>query len=123
MTLESTAAPPIIANILPERPVRLEEMMEGRGIDLNHATLYRWFDDTRLKSINACAVPSVAQHVAGMSMRSTPKYVADGSIYRAADERSQAIDFYLSQTQNRKAAKGFGLSRAAPVGGGSIPVC
>jgi hypothetical protein len=58
----------------------LEEMMEERGVDLDHTTLYRWVQcyapeiEKRLRWLGA------AQQVAGMSTRPISKCVADGFI-------------------------------------------
>ena len=59
----------------------LEEMMEERGVDLGHTTLYRWVQryaaENRETPGLGLAPPN---QVAGMSMRPTSKYVVSGFI-------------------------------------------
>ena len=60
----------------------LEEMMEERGVDLDHTTLYHWVQQYAPEIEKRCVGPGGAQRgqVAGMSMRPTSKCVAGGFI-------------------------------------------
>src|ERR1700748_927132 len=108
MNLKCTLAWPITPNILPERAARLEEMMEERGIDLDHAALYRW--------IRSYA-PEIEKCLCGAWCRATARFHVHEIytkicgrwvyLYQAVAEQGQTIDFYLSQTRNRNAASRF----------------
>jgi IS6 family transposase len=90
----------------------LEEMMEERGVDLDHTTLYRWVQhyapeiEKRLRW--AWRRPTGRWHVDETYIKVRGRWVY---LYRAVDEQGQTIDFYLSQTRNTKAASRF-LSKA-----------
>lgn len=88
----------------------LEEMLDERGVDVGHTTLYRWVQhyaplmDKRLRWY--WRRPSISR-----SWRVDETYVkVKGEwvyLYRAVDKSGDTIDFYLSQTRNTKAAKRF----------------
>jgi transposase, IS6 family len=87
----------------------LEEMLEERGVDLAHTTIYRWVQhyapelQKRLKWYT--------KNSFHLSWRVDETYVkVKGKwayLYRAVDKDGDTIDFYLSPTRNAKAAKRF----------------
>jgi len=87
----------------------LEEMLEERGIEVDHTTLYRWVLhyapelQKRLKWFTKSAFH--------LSWRVDETYIkVKGQwayLYRAIDKDGDTIDFYLSSTRNAKAAKRF----------------
>ncbi len=88
----------------------LEEMLEERGVAVDHTTIYRW--------VQACA-PEIERRLrwhcrpGGLS----PSWHVDETyikvkgkcayLYRAIDSRGDTVDFHLSQTCNANAAKRF----------------
>ena len=88
----------------------LEEMIEERGVDVDHTTLDRWVQhyapemEKRLRWY--WKRPSIER-----SWRVDETYVkVKGQwtyLYRAVDKDGDTIDFYLSSTRNAKAAKRF----------------
>lgn len=88
----------------------LEEMLEERGVDVDHTTLYRWVQyyapemEKRLRWY--WKRPSITR-----SWRVDETYVkVEGKwtyLYRAVDKDGDTIDFYLSSARNAKAAKRF----------------
>lgn len=91
----------------------LEEMMEERGIDVDHSTIYRWVQhyapemEKRLKRHFRSAL-STSWRVDETYIKVKGKWVY---LYRAVDKHGDTIDFYLSRTRNSGAAKRF-LSKA-----------
>lgn len=91
----------------------LEEMLQERGIEVDHCTIYRWvqcYAPKILKKLSWYVKPSL-----GHSWRVDETYIkVKGKwayLYRALDKQGNTIDFYLSPTGNTKAAKLF-LSKA-----------
>ena len=88
----------------------LEEMLEERGVDVDHTTLYRWVQHYAPKMEKRLRWywkrPSIDR-----SWRVDETYVkVKGQwtyLYRAVDKDGDTIDFYLSSTRNAKAAKRF----------------
>jgi IS6 family transposase len=88
----------------------LEEMLDERGVDVDHTTVYRWVQhyaplmEKRLRWY--WKRPSISR-----SWRVDETYVkVKGEwvyLYRAVDKNGDTIDFYLSPTRNTKAAKRF----------------
>ena len=88
----------------------LEEMLEERGVAVDHATIHRW--------VQACA-PEIERRLRWHCRRGglSPSWRVDETdvkvrgkrayLYRAVDSRGDTIDFHLSQTRNAKAAKRF----------------
>ena len=85
----------------------LEEMLEERGISVDHTTLYRWTQRY---------APEIERRLRwhwrrprSTSWRVDETYVkVRGSwayLYRAVDKHGDTIDFHLSPTRNTKAAK------------------
>ena len=88
----------------------LEEMMEERGVHLDHSTLYRWVQhyapemEKRLRWAWRRPGWSARWHIDETYIKVGGKWAY---LYRAVDEQGHTIDFYLSQTRNTKAAKRF----------------
>lgn len=87
----------------------LEEMMLERGFEVDHTTLYRWvqhFAPEMEKRLRWYYKPTM-----GFSWRVDETYVkVKGKwayLYRVIDKHGDTIDFYLSPTRNKKAAKRF----------------
>ena len=87
----------------------LEEMMEERGLEVDHTTLYRWVQQYAPEMEKRLRWYSQKQF--GWSWQVDETYVkVKGKwvyFYRAIDKRGNTIDFYLSPTRNIKAAKRF----------------
>src|SRR5271155_3545131 len=87
----------------------LEEMMEERGLSVDHTTIYRWVQhfapemEKRLRWYWRRGFDS--------SWRVDETYVkVKGQwkyLYRAIDKQGRTIDFYLSHTRNTAAAQRF----------------
>ena len=87
----------------------LEEMMEERGMNVDHTTIYRWvqhYAPQIEKRLRWFWKPNL-----GYSWQVDETYVkVKGKwkyLYRAIDKMGNTIDFYLSSTRNMKAAKRF----------------
>ena len=99
----------------------LEEMMEERGLAVDHTTIYRWVQHY---------APELEkkfqwyQNRLSFSWRVDETYVkVKGQwkyLYRAIDKGGKTLDFYLSHTRNAKAAKRF-LKKALKRGKNYIP--
>ncbi len=86
----------------------LEEMMQERGIDVDHTTIYRWVQRY---------APEIEKRVRGYqgqrsdSWRVDETYVRVGGkwkyLWRAIDKHGRLIDFMLSDRRNAKAAYRF----------------
>src|ERR1700722_5933192 len=87
----------------------LEELMEERGIDVDHTTIYRWVQhyapemEKRLRWYYRTNF-DLTWHVdeTYVKIKGEWKY-----LYRAIDKGGRTIDFYLSHTRNSAAAKRF----------------
>ena len=86
----------------------LEEMMEERGLLVDHTTLYRWVQHY---------APELKKRVEWYNRRYCHTWYLDETyikikgqwkyLYRAIDEHGNTLDFYLSHRRNAKAAKRF----------------
>jgi len=86
----------------------LEEMMQERGVDVDHTTIYRWVQHY---------APEMEKRLRWYWKRSNRSWRVDETyikvkgkwvyLYRAVDSRGNTIDFYLSRTRNAKAATRF----------------
>ena len=86
----------------------LEEMMDERGVAVDHVTLYRWVQRY---------APEIEKRVRwyqgyrSSSWRVDETYVRVGGkwkyLFRAVDKRGRLIDFMLSDRRNTKAARRF----------------
>src|SRR3954454_11434914 len=86
----------------------LEEMMTERGLSVDHTTIYRWvqrYAPILEKKCRAKLRPT------NDSWRVDETYIkVKGQwmyLYRAVDSEGNTIDFYLSKTRDKKAAKRF----------------
>ncbi|MFK0569888.1 IS6 family transposase [Endozoicomonas sp.] len=86
----------------------LKEILEERGIQLDHTTLYRW--------VQKYAPQLEAEHrkrrkVSGTSWRMDETYIkVKGEwtyLYRAVDTQGQTVDFLLTKKRDQKAALRF----------------
>ena len=88
----------------------LEEMLEERGVAVDHTTIYRWVQayapeiEKRLRWHCRPSGLSRSWHVDETYIKVKGKWAY---LYRAVDSRGNTIDFHLSQTRNAKAAKRF----------------
>lgn len=86
----------------------LEEMMQERGVDVDHTTIYRWVQSF---------APELHKRLSWHTRSFNSSWHVDETyikvkgqwcyLYRAIDGQGRTIDFYLSQTRNAKAAKRF----------------
>jgi len=87
----------------------LEEMMEERGVEVDHSTIYRWVQkftpplEVFFRKSKKCAV--------GKSWRMDETYIKIKGqwkyLYRAVDKSGQTIDFLLTAHRDKKAALRF----------------
>jgi transposase, IS6 family len=88
----------------------LEEMLDERGVDVDHTTIYRWVQhyapemEKRLRWYWKRPGISRSWRVDETYVKVKGKWVY---LYRAVDKGGDTIDFYLSPTRNTKAAKRF----------------
>jgi transposase-like protein len=87
----------------------LEEMLEERGVEVDHTTIYRWviyYAPKILKKLRWYIRPKSYRnwHVDETYIKVKGKWVY---LYRSVDDHGDTIDFYLSKTRNAKAAKLF----------------
>ncbi len=88
----------------------LEEMLEERGVNVDHTTLYRWVQhyapemEKRLRWYWKRPGLSRSWRVDETYVKVRGKWAY---LYRAVDKGGDTIDFYLSATRNMKAAKRF----------------
>ena len=87
---------------------QLEEMMQERGVSVDHSTLHRWvvkYAPAIEKQFRARKRP------VGSSWRMDETYVrVKGEwkyLYRAVDKAGQTVDFLLTAKRDRAAAKWF----------------
>ncbi len=87
----------------------LEEMMEERGVEIDHTTIYRWVQYYAPKILDKLKwywkpKSNTTWYVDETYIKVKGKWKY---LYRAVDKRGNTIDFYLSSTRNTKAAKRF----------------
>ena len=87
---------------------QLEEMMQERGVEVDHATLNRWV----LKYVPLLEKAFCKRRrLAGSSWRMDETYVrvrdAWKYLYQAVDKASATVDFLLTAKRDRKAALRF----------------
>ena len=87
----------------------LEEMLQERGIEVDHTTLYRWVQ--HYAPLIEKRLRWAWRRPTSTSWRLDETYIkVKGKwayYYRAIDKDGNTIDFYLSSTRNAKAAKRF----------------
>ena len=86
----------------------MEEILEERGVEIDHTTLYRW--------VQEYAPQLEAEHrkrhkVCGTSWRMDETYIKVkgkwGYLYRAVDTEGDTVDFLLTKKRGKKAATRF----------------
>jgi transposase, IS6 family len=86
----------------------LEEMMNERGLSLNHTTIYRWVQayapelEKRIRPHLSPTNDSYCVDETYVKIKGAWKY-----LYRAVDSTGQTIDFMLSAKRDARAAKRF----------------
>src|SRR5262249_1772425 len=86
----------------------LEEMMDERGLSVDHTTIYRWVQayapelEKRIRPHLRPINDSYRVDETYIKVKGAWKY-----LYRAVDSTGQTIDFMLSAKRDRKAAKRF----------------
>ena len=87
----------------------LEAMMTGRGVAVDHSTIYRWVQ--RFAPEMEKRLRWQWRRPQSRSWRVDETYIKVRGkwayLYRAVDKLGNTIDFYLSATRNTKAAKRF----------------
>jgi transposase-like protein len=86
----------------------LEEMMAERGLSVDHTTIWRWVQRYG---------PEIYRQLHGHLKRKSATWHMDETfvriagkwlyLFRAVDSHGQTVDFYLSETRDREAAKLF----------------
>jgi putative transposase len=86
----------------------LEEMMEERGISVDHATIHRWvvrYSPDLLKRFNARKRAVTAKwHVDETYIKVRSRWMY---LYRAIDSNGDTVEFWFSERRNLAAAKRF----------------
>jgi IS6 family transposase len=86
----------------------LEEMMRERGLQVDHATIYRWVQHYAPELEKRCKPHLKASND---SWRVDETYVKVKKVwlylYRAVDSEGNTLEFFLSPTRDAQAAKGF----------------
>ena len=94
----------------------VEELLSERGIEVDHATVYRWVQTFTPEFI---AAARAARHTTGDRWFVDETYVKVAGrwtyLYRAGDQHGQVIDVLVSTRRNAAAAREF-LSRAQRFG-------
>jgi putative transposase len=87
----------------------LEEMMEERGIQVDHSNIYRWVQ--KFTPPLEAAFRNGKKRSVGSSWRMDETYIKIKGqwkyLYRAVDKEGQTIDFLLTAHRDKKAAKRF----------------
>jgi transposase-like protein len=88
----------------------LEEMMQERGLHVDHTTIYRWVQDYAPELDKRCRPYLKATTD---SWRVDETYIKVKKVwmylYRAVDSQGDTLDFFLSSTRDAQAAKHFFL--------------
>jgi putative transposase len=97
----------------------LEEIMDGRGAEVDHATLNRWV--VKYAPLIA-AIAQARKRPTAVSLRMDEIYIKVKGrwtyYYRAVDKAGRTLDFMLSKRRNKAAARRF-FKRA--IGTNSLP--
>src|SRR5215831_11462268 len=86
----------------------VEELMAERGLSVDHTTIWRW-TQTYGPEVYRRLGGEVKRKSATLHMDETFVRIAGRWLYlfRAVDGSGQTVDFYLSETRDREAAKIF----------------
>lgn len=86
----------------------LEELMAERGLAVDHTTIWRWIQrygpEVHRRLRGQVKPKSSTWHVDETYVRIAGQW---RYLFRAVDSRGQTVDFYLSETRDREAAKCF----------------
>jgi transposase, IS6 family len=86
----------------------VEEMLKERGVKVDHATIARWVAvygpeiEKRLRRYPSFVSSSWRVDETSVKIKGKIHW-----LYRAVDKDGNTVDFFLSQKQDKKAAKGF----------------
>src|SRR5512144_2487023 len=87
----------------------LEEMMEERGVQVDHSNVYRWVQ--KFTPLLEATVRKGKKRPVGRSWRMDETYIKIKGqwkyLYRAVDKAGQTIDFLLTAHRDKKAARRF----------------
>ena len=87
----------------------LEDMMEERGVEVDHSTIYRWLQKFTPKL--EAAFRKGKKRPVGTSWRMDETYIKIKGqwkyLYRALDKEGQTLDFLLTAHRDKKAALRF----------------
>jgi transposase-like protein len=87
----------------------LEEMMEERGVEVDHSNIYRWVQ--KFTPLLEAAFRKGKKRSVGKSWRMDETYIKIKGqwkyLYRAVDRDGQTIDFLLTAHRDKKAALRF----------------
>ena len=87
----------------------LEDMMEERGVEVDHSTIYRWVQKFTPKL--EAAFRKGKKRPVGTSWRMDETYIKIKGqwkyLYRAVDKEGQTLDFLLTAHRDKKAALRF----------------
>src|ERR1051325_11337101 len=86
----------------------LEELMAERGLRVDHTTIWRWtqaYGPVAYRQLGGNVKrKSSTWHVDETSVRIAGRWMY---LFRAVDSSGRTVDFYLSETRDRQAAKTF----------------
>ena len=86
----------------------LEELMAERGLAVDHTTIWRWTQrygpEVHRRLRGQVKLKSSTWHMDETFVRIAGRWLY---LFRAVDSQGQTVDFYLSETRDREAAKCF----------------
>ena len=84
----------------------LEELMAERGLTVDHTTIWRWIHrpEVHRRLGGHVKLKSSTWHMDETFVRISGRWLC---LFRAVDSQGQTVDFYLSETRDREAAKFF----------------
>ena len=86
----------------------LEELMAERGLSVDHTTIWRWVQrygpEVHRRLRGNVKQKSSTWHVDETFVRIAGRWLY---LFRAVDSQGQTVDFFLSETRDREAAKRF----------------
>src|ERR1700692_545994 len=99
----------------------LEEMMQERGLQVDHTTIYRWVQHYAPEQENRCR-PHLKAYNDSWKVDET--YIKIKKVwvylYRAVDSQGNTLEFLLSSTRDAEAANNF-FAKALRTSAGSTP--
>jgi transposase-like protein len=86
----------------------LEELMAERGLSVDHTTIWRWIQrygsEVHRRLRGNVKLKSSTWHMDETFVRIAGRWLY---LFRAVDSQGQTVDFFLSETRDREAAKCF----------------